>query len=85
MESFMNVFYVLSQSHNGGIGEMTASELKPHNCWFPSNQTFFLTFLIPYWMLLAVTIYFVVKGAIAIRVAAAFAPTRKVKVVELLL
>ncbi|CAL8110453.1 unnamed protein product [Orchesella dallaii] len=68
---------IFVQSHNGGVAEATATQLKPHNCWFPSDQTFFLTFLIPYWILLAVTIYYVVKGAIAIRVAAAFAPSRK--------
>lgn len=66
------------QSHNGGVGVMTATELKPRNCWFPSDQTFFLMFLIPYWAILGVTIYYVVRGAIAIRVAAGFAPTRKV-------
>ncbi|CAG7731280.1 unnamed protein product, partial [Allacma fusca] len=57
--------------------EGAAEELRPQNCWFPPKRTFFLAFLLPYWFILAVTIYYIVRGAMAIRWAAAFAPSRK--------
>ncbi|OXA57224.1 Cadherin EGF LAG seven-pass G-type receptor 1 [Folsomia candida] len=60
-----------------GIGESGATQLRRHNCWFTSNRSFFTAFVLPYWIILAVTIYYIVRGAMAIRWAAAFAPSKK--------
>ena len=68
----------LLQLYDVGVTEGAAEELRPENCWFTSRKAFLLAFLIPYWLILIATIYYIVRGILAIRWAAALAPTRKV-------
>ena len=69
---------ILLQLYDVGVTEGAAEELRPENCWFTSRKSFLLAFLIPYWLILIATIYYIVRGILAIRWAAALAPTRKV-------